>query len=114
MNLHLYYFDEYKNNIIHRIVKCKETTGRYTPEKPFPYIAMSYLPKENIGRVVGMHSKAVMFTARHDKGAREAFRSYFTKEKEHMESVIEFKQNKVKEMKKQIETFKDMEIEERS
>lgn len=114
MNLHLYFFDEHKNTIIHRLVECKEAGNRYTPEKPFPYIAMSHLPKDNIGRVVGMYGKAVMFTERNDAGAREAFRSYFTKEKEHMESVIEFKQNNVKEMEKQIETFKDMEIEERS
>lgn len=114
MDLHLYFFDEHKNNIIHRVVKCKETPGRYTPDRAFPYIAMSYLPKDNIGRVVGMYGKAVMFTERNDKGAREAFRSYFAKEKEHMESVIAFKQGRVKEMERQIESFSDMEIEERS
>lgn len=114
MDLHLYFFDEHKNNIIHRLVKCKETPGRYTPDGAFPYIVMSYLPKDNIGRVVGMYGKAVMFTERNDKGAREAFRSYFTKKKEHTESVIEFKQGRVEEMKQQIESFMNMEIEERS
>lgn len=114
MDLHLYFFDERKNNIIHRVVKCKETPNKYTPDRAFPYIAMSYLPKDNIGRVVGTYGKAVMFTERNDKGAREAFKSYFTKEKEHTESVIEFKQGRVEEMEKQIESFKDMEIEERS
>ena len=114
MDLHLYFFDEHKNNIIHRVVKCKETPSRYTPERAFPYIAMSHLPKDNIGRVVGMYGKAVMFTKRNDTAARQAFVDYFSKEMYHLESVIEFKQNKLEEMEKQIRTFADMQIEERS
>lgn len=112
MILYEYFIRE--RTLIRKSVNCKETSSRYTPDRAFPYIAMSYLPKDNIGLVVGTYGKAVMFTERNDKGARDAFRSYFTKEKEHMESVIEFKQGRVEEMKKQIKSFMDMEIEERS